>query len=78
MNDALAVAMETMKRSRHNVELIIPKLEKLGYKFGNPEEERSMQMMDNPQAHVDSILGGMKGIPENIAHSMKEMMDRAS
>jgi hypothetical protein len=31
--DAVAVAAETMKRARHNVELIVPKLEKLGYRF---------------------------------------------
>lgn len=33
LNDALAVGAETMKRARHNVELIITKLEKLGYRF---------------------------------------------
>jgi len=32
-NDALSVGAETMKRARHNVELIIVKLEKLGYRF---------------------------------------------
>jgi len=32
-NDVLAVGAETMKRARHNVELIVVKLEKLGYRF---------------------------------------------
>src|SRR5580704_1737404 len=31
LQDAIAVAQETMKRARHNVESIIVKLEKLGY-----------------------------------------------
>jgi len=32
-DDAVAVASETMTRARHNVELIVQKLEKLGYRF---------------------------------------------
>ncbi len=32
--DAEAVAMETMRRVRHNIELLIPRLEELGYQFG--------------------------------------------
>lgn len=39
-NDVKEVAEETMKRARHNVETIIPKLDKLGYQFGMPGEER--------------------------------------
>ena len=32
--DAWAVAIETMQRVRHNVEILIPRLEELGYQFG--------------------------------------------
>jgi len=32
--DALAVAHETMRRMRHNIEVLIPRLEALGYHFG--------------------------------------------
>lgn len=32
--DALAVARETMRRVRHNIETLIPRLEALGYTFG--------------------------------------------
>jgi hypothetical protein len=32
--DALAVARETMRRVSHNIELLIPRLETIGYKFG--------------------------------------------
>lgn len=35
--DAIEVAVETMKRARHNVESIIVKLEKLGYEFSKEE-----------------------------------------
>lgn len=33
-SDALAVARETMQRTRHNIELLIPRLESIGYTFG--------------------------------------------
>ncbi len=32
--DALAVARETMRRVRHNIEMLIPRLETVGYEFG--------------------------------------------
>lgn len=32
--DALAVARETMRRARHNIELLIPRLVAVGYQFG--------------------------------------------
>jgi hypothetical protein len=40
--DAWAVAVETMRRVRHNIEILIPRLEELGYQFGYEwlEEER--------------------------------------
>jgi hypothetical protein len=33
-SDAWAVAQETMRRVRHNLELLIPRLQTLGYRFG--------------------------------------------
>ena len=33
-SDALAVADETMRRVRHNIELLLPRLEASGYRFG--------------------------------------------
>jgi hypothetical protein len=33
-SDALAVAHETMRRVRHNIETLIPRLEEFGYEFG--------------------------------------------
>jgi hypothetical protein len=35
--DALAVASETMTRARKNIELLAPRLTKLGYRFAHPE-----------------------------------------
>ncbi len=32
--EAWAVALETMRRVRHNVEVVMPRLEELGYEFG--------------------------------------------
>jgi hypothetical protein len=34
-SDAWAVAQETMRRVRHNIELLIPRLRALGYRFGD-------------------------------------------
>ena len=36
--DALAVARETMRRARHNVELIIRRLDQIGYRFWNGKQ----------------------------------------
>jgi hypothetical protein len=33
-SDALAVARETMRRARHNIETLIPRLVRVGYLFG--------------------------------------------
>lgn len=33
-SDALAVAQETMRRVRYNIELLIPRLKDIGYQFG--------------------------------------------
>ncbi len=34
-SDAWAVACETMRRARYNIELLIPRLEAFGYQFGH-------------------------------------------
>jgi hypothetical protein len=33
-SDALAVARETMRRARHNIELLVERLQAIGYRFG--------------------------------------------
>lgn len=37
-SDAQAVAQETMRRARHNIELLVKRLQKLGFKFHDPSE----------------------------------------
>src|SRR5258707_1642579 len=45
-SDALAVARETMRRARANIETLIPRLQRLGYTFGynwlDPDMQASM------------------------------------
>jgi hypothetical protein len=36
--DALSVAHETMSRARANIEMLVPRLNKLGYQFAHPEQ----------------------------------------
>jgi len=63
LNDARAVGAETMKRARHNVELIITKLEKLGYRFtqeGDPPERINFAIAPESPS--------MKAIREKYSH----------
>jgi hypothetical protein len=54
---AWAVARETMRRARHNIELLIPRLEQLGYQFWDPavitRQKRGM---------IANLLGGMEAM----------------
>ncbi|WIG60783.1 MAG: hypothetical protein OJF49_003531 [Ktedonobacterales bacterium] len=64
-SDALAVARETMRRARHNIEVLIPRLEEIGYYFGYgwlENDERSFAnwqppVFGPPKPHVlDRII----------------------
>jgi hypothetical protein len=72
--DALAVAAETMRRARHNVELIIQRLDAKGYRFrdtvSSAEEKLSrLDMMDQMSTQFESIA---KRTPTSYnIHSMK-------
>jgi hypothetical protein len=37
-DEALAVARETMRRARANIELLVPRLQSLGYQFAHPDQ----------------------------------------
>ena len=41
LEDALAVARETMRRARHNVELIVQRLDEIGYRFWNGKQGKA-------------------------------------
>jgi hypothetical protein len=70
--DALAVARETMRRARHNITVLIPRLDELGYHLGYDwlnEDERSFAIGQPPAftpPHADAqeriaeleVLGG--------------------
>jgi len=51
-DDAWAVARETMRRARHNVELIIGRLDRIGYQFWSGK-----QGISGPQP-IRMMLGG--------------------
>ena len=42
-----AVIDETMRRARHNIEVLIPRLSGMGYRFAAPAIERELQKIDN-------------------------------
>lgn len=44
-SDAVAVAAETMRRARHNVELLIPRLEEAGYCFIPPAKQCELEAL---------------------------------
>jgi hypothetical protein len=44
--DAIAVAEETMRRARHNIEALITRLSGMGYRFAAPAIERELEKID--------------------------------
>lgn len=73
LGDAQAVARETMRRVRHNLELIVARLEELGYRFWDDSEltAQKRQMMGN-------LLGGLEalGVSAPGARRLLEELDR--
>ena len=59
LKDAQAVATETMRRVRRNVELLIPRLAEAGYRFVPPSDESSMDM-DQIMGQIAGQLGGSR------------------
>ncbi|HEX6797035.1 MAG TPA: hypothetical protein VF116_04885 [Ktedonobacterales bacterium] len=60
-SNALAVAHETMRRARHNIEVLIPRLRELGYRFGyegiwQGEGEYDPPVFTPPAPGVDAII----------------------
>jgi hypothetical protein len=64
--DAHAVAHETMRRVRHNIETLIPRLEAAGYQFGY-EWAQGQQFPSGPPDPVFSPP------PPNLAHLLAEL-----
>ncbi len=76
--EARAVARETMRRVRHNVELLIPRLRALGYRFGEglfPDAPLDPEVVPGPPhappeadapARVDELEGLVGAIPLSV------------
>lgn len=78
--DAVAVAAETMRRARHNVELIIQRLAEAGYRFVSPEDDAALN--PRPAASVFGpaarVFGpASQGSEDLLAEAMRQGMERA-
>lgn len=77
--DALAVARETMRRARSNIEALIPRLQKLGYTFGYdwlPANERDFAknkppLYALPGPNVPARLAELERVAEGIPLSIR-------
>ncbi|HEV8192441.1 MAG TPA: hypothetical protein VGP82_13325 [Ktedonobacterales bacterium] len=72
--DALAVARETMRRARHNIERLIPHLEAIGYQFGY-----AWAVSANPQAghqHTVAWRGPFLPPPPDTSMRLHELQTR--
>jgi hypothetical protein len=61
MAEALLVARETMRRARENVELLVPRLEVLGYRFSHPKYTFVSPEPDTPYrlAALEKLAGAI-------------------
>jgi hypothetical protein len=75
--DAQAVANETMRRARHNVETLIVPLQGMGYEFRTKEKEAGQRAKRRDQA-----MGALKALTEvigkkNPTGGLKNLVDRS-
>lgn len=61
LEDALSVARETMRRARENLELLVPRLEVLGYRFTHPKYSLVSPEPDTPfrLAALERLAGAL-------------------
>jgi hypothetical protein len=71
--DAAVVATETMRRARHNVELLIQRLAEAGYRFVSPEDDAGL----NPVPAASVFGQAPQGSGGPLAEAMREAMERA-
>ena len=72
---AEAVARETMRRARHNVELIIRRLDKLGYKFWDGTHGPRPSLAVSAEVQADQLLAQFdifSHIPEQMRGNVEE------
>jgi hypothetical protein len=71
-DDARAVAHETMRRVRHNVELLVPRLRAIGFEFAAPHEAhlppdpRAAAVLDRLEAAVGPIPLALRAFHEVV------------
>ena len=58
LGDAQAVADETMRRARQNIETLIPRLAEAGYRFGVPMIENQLEWLNHKLASPKETRGG--------------------
>jgi len=57
LSEAQAVANETMRRARHNLEVLIPRLANAGYRFGIPMIEGQLEWLNDKLARPAESAG---------------------
>lgn len=65
VTDALAVARETMRRARYNIEVLLPRLEHIGYTFGYANIINHVPVEDRPNLN-DEIPAFMSPPPTTL------------
>src|SRR3954453_6345240 len=63
--DALAVARETMTRARANIELLVQRLNTLGYRFAHPDRV-FVAADDDFRGHVEEVEGRVGPLPVSL------------
>jgi len=78
--DAVAVAAETMRRARHNVELLIQRLAEAGYRFIPPEDDYALDKGYTPGLLEKQIAAGqaaaLQAQSEEAARRIQERVAR--
>ncbi len=73
--DAWAVAQETMRRVRHNIELLVPRLEQLGYRFGSlpdfPGYSQNTPIFTPPLTTASAIVDEWEALVGTIPLSLR-------
>jgi hypothetical protein len=76
-SDALGVARETMRRARHNIEALIPRLEHVGYQFGytglavDPEfAARQPRVFKGPKRNIHQTLARLEALVGSLPLSL--------
>jgi hypothetical protein len=76
--DAVAVAAETMRRARHNVELLIQRLAQAGYRFVSPEDDAALAPRPAAQGSGDPLAEAMRLMLQRSGNPLAEAIRQVS